>query len=390
MANDWTWWKKAKADPSKIGIGELALHEGEVKHGYYRLPQKDPKKGREPVGIYEVDGVTIGVRSGKPVNGELFDIFTRCCRHPVEYKAYQKALDGGGWDDEPAPMGHNSQAFGEDVDDFDRLDAEYQAALEEINDFMRKPVTTQQQADYIAVLKKRLNDIRRRADQYFEAEKAPIRKMAKDVDDRWRPLREGPEDVGKRLTKHNEPWLKKCAAEEAERQRKAREEADRIRREAEAAERARREAEETARREAEEARRRQEELDRQEEAGEVDEEAADAERARIEQEQAEAEHRARLAAEEAAAEAKRLQDEEAAAALEAKAQKVSAGRTGAKMSLVTVRRAIVDNYSAAAVALVQMRHPDMLAEIDRIAAAQARANIEFAGMRIVETQEARG
>lgn len=389
-SNDWTWWKKAKADPSKIGTGDLVLHEGVVHEGYYRLPEKDPKKGRIPVGFYHVNGILIGVRNGNPISGELWETFSRCCRHPVEYAAYQKALAGGGWDDEPAPVGHNSRALDEDADDFDRLMAEWQAALDEINDFLRKPVTTQEQADYIAVLKKRLNDIRKRADQFFENEKAPIRKMAKDVDEKWRPLREGPEEVGKKLTRHNEPWLKKQAAEEAARLRKAREEAERIRREAEAAERQRREAEERARREAEEARRRQEELDRQEEEGAIDEAAADAERARIEEEAAARQREAEEAARAAEEEARRRQEQADAAALEAKEPKVGAGRTGAKMSLVTVRKAIVEDYAKAAVALVRMKHPDIISEIDRIAAAQARANIPFDGMRIVETQEARG
>ena len=89
------------------------------------------------------------------------------------------------------------------------------------------------------------------------------------------------------------------------------------------------------------------------------------------------------------------QDEEAkAAALKAaqeaeKAAEVknaSAGRTGARVSIRTEKRAKVVDYHAAAKALVDANHKDMLATIDQLAQRAVKAGVPLAGVE-VETVE---
>lgn len=327
----WEWWQRALKDPSKIGSAELPIHPNEYQLGYYRCRRKNGPW--EPVGIYpEETGKVIGVRNGKQVE-DVQELFLWACRHPITYEAYLKALDGGGFDDEPrAPItiGHNSG----DADSFDAISIELAGEIEQIEEFLRKPVETQEQADKVAIWTKRLTDIARRADEHRKIEKQPHLDACRAVDDKWRAPIDKAKEWTAKARDHLKPYLEKLKREEEERQRLEREKA-------EAAARAAAEA---------------------------------AQKAMETGDEQQAEEAARLAA--AAKQAEK----------DAAARKVNAGRTGARVSLRTEKVGVVQDYEKAAIALVKMQHPDFIACINQLAQRAAKAGVPFDGMTI-ETRE---
>ena len=349
----WSWWRKAKADPSKIGTAQLPTHPDSYECGYYRTRSREDGSWEHPVGIYPVGDTIIGVRDGKPVD-DLVNLFSWCCRYPVSYDAYQAALKGGGWSDEP-PRSSNAPDDA-DLSEFERLEREYLAEKEMIDAFLKKPIASQDDADKVAIWKKRITTIRSKAELFHKTEKQPHLDAGRAVDDKWRPLKDEPNEYAKALGDHLKPWLTKLADEEAARQRKAREEAARIQREADEAAAA--------------AQAEQDKADEEAAQGNVD---PDAEKRREE-----AEARAR--------EAQRLADE---AEREAKAKKVTAGRTGARSGLVPHKVGKVNDYEKAALALVKIRHKDMIELIDTLANRAAKAGMPFDGMTIEEEMRVR-
>lgn len=325
IVDRWTWWRNALS-------GEFGpIHDGHPQQGYYRAR----KKGEpwEPVAIFFPDGSdqVVAYRNGKEIDAD--GIWTWCCRNPITYDAYDKAMDGGGFDDEPpAPIGDNSG----DADPFDALRIEYLGEKELAEEFMRSSVTTQAQADKVAIWAKRLTAIKTKAEGLHKVEKQPHLDAGRAVDDKWRDLKTEPDDLAKRLKAHIKPFLQERIRQEEERQRKAREEADK----------ARRAAEEAA------LRARESEADDAEAAREAD----------------------RLAA----------QAKEASAAAEAR--KVNAGRTGARVSMRTEKIGVVTDYAVAAAALVAINHKDLIAVIDQLAQRAAKAGMPFAGMEVREEE----
>lgn len=97
--NLWHWWQEACA--GRLG----PMHEGQPEQGYYRTRFKDGQW--EPVALWFEGGEWKAMRGERMV--EPGDAWNFCRTHPISYEAYQKAIDGAGWDDEPpAPaMGHN-------------------------------------------------------------------------------------------------------------------------------------------------------------------------------------------------------------------------------------------------------------------------------------------
>lgn len=365
-ASPWAWWRAALADPSKIGSPALPIHEGEYQIGYYRTRGKD--KQWQPVGIYPVQGVVVAFRNAEPVSADrMGELFQFCCRYPVSYEAYTAAVNGEGWADEPplVPVGDNSAEA--DADEFTKLNREYLAEKEQAEAFLKKPVTTQDQADMVAVWKKRFTTIRSKAEGLHKVEKQPHLDAGRAVDEKWRGLKEEPDSIAKRLGEHIKAFLQKKQDEELARQRAARAEAERVQREADEKARAARAEQERIQREADEA------------AAHLDvSNTEDAERIQREADEAKAK------AEQEAVEAQRLADE---AERDAEARKVQAGRTGAKSGLRTVKVGKVEDYGKAAAALVAMKHPDIIALIDTLANRAAKAGMAFDGMTVIETQK---
>lgn len=231
----WAWYQAALKDPTKIGTASLPIHPGEYELGYFRVRRKDSQW--EPVGIYpDDDGVVTAWRNGKSV-ADIPALFTWCCRNPISFEAYEKAMAGGGFDDEPARAPGIGDNSGE-ADPFDAIKIELAGEAEQLAAFMKGEVKTQSDADRIGIWAKRMTEIAKRADGLREVEKAPHLAAWRAVDDKWRdPIAEAKGWAAK-AKRHVETFLIAQKREEEARARKAREEAETLRRMAEEATRA--------------------------------------------------------------------------------------------------------------------------------------------------------
>lgn len=327
----WRWWQTALADPSEIGKS-LGVHDGDAQQGYYRTRSKGGPW--EPVAIYypESSDDLVAYRNGQEVRPDA--IWTWCCRNPISYEAYQQAMAGKGFDDEPpAPtVGHNSG----DDDPFEAIRQELSGEAEMAAEFLGSEIKTQADADKAGIWAKRLSDLSKRADNHRVVEKEPHLIASRAVDDKWRdPIAQAKEWAAK-LKKHVEPFLIAQRRAEEVRQRKAREEA------------------EAARRAAAEAARKAQES-----------EGNDAEAAR---------------------ESERLAAQAKQAEQEAEARRVNAGRTGARVSVRVEKVGVVTDYAKAAAALVAMNHKDLIETIDKLAQRAAKAGMPFDGMEVQEQE----
>ncbi|MGO4196887.1 hypothetical protein AB4Z13_16140 [Rhizobium sp. YAF28] len=326
--NVWLWWQNALA--GNIG----PIHDGDPQQGYYRTRFKD--KPWEPVAIWFEDGKWHAMRGDHQVDAS--DIWTWCCRNPISYEAYNKAIEGAGWDDEPETpaIGHNLP-----TDPFEALQVEFAAEREQAEAFMKKPITTQAEADRAAIWSKRLSTIAKKATDLHKVEKQPHLDAGRSVDDKWRALKDEPDAISKKLKRHMDAFLQEEARKERERQAAARAEADRIQHEADAA--------------------------------------------RVAAEQAAAKND-NNAASDAAAEAERLAQQAAAAERDAQARNASAGRTGAKVSLRTFVFAEITDFDALLMALKD--RAEIKEVVETLANRAARSGVELAGMAIRSEQRA--
>ncbi|TBY90461.1 hypothetical protein E0H40_12795 [Rhizobium leguminosarum bv. viciae] len=331
--NIWAWWQNALA--GNIG----PIHDGDPQQGYYRTRFKD--KPWEPVAIWFEGDKWHAMRGDHQVDAS--DIWTWCCRNPITYEAYTKAIEGAGWDDEPeAPaIGHNLPS-----DPFEALKIEFAAEREQAEAFMKKPITTQAEADRAAIWSKRLSTIAKKATDLHKVDKQPHLDAGRNVDNKWRELKEEPDAISKKLKRHMDAFLQEEARKERERQAAARLEADRIQREADAA----RVAAEKA-------------------AAKNDNDAA-----------------AIAAQNNAIAEAERLAQQAAAAERDAQARNASAGRTGAKVSLRTFVFAEITDFDALLMALKD--RAEIKEVVETLANRAARSGVELAGMAIRSEQRA--
>jgi len=308
------------------------IHESDPQQGYYRTRSKG--KPWEPVAIFYPEGSDelVGYRNGREVN-DIYALWTWCCRNPITYDAYDKALHGGGFDDEPkaavAPAGHNSA----DADPMEALRIEYLGEKELAEEFLKSPIKTKNDADKAAIWSKRLADIAKRATDQHKIEKQPALDETRRIDDKWRELKEDPKELSTKLKRHMDEYLREQDRLEQERQRKAREEADRIRREAEAAAAKAKDGDvaTTAR------------------AEQLAQQAADAER-------------------------------------DAQARNAAAGRTGAKVALRTFVSAEITDIDALLIALKD--RPEILELVQSLANRAAKAGRPLPGMKIIEEKRA--
>lgn len=319
--NVWHWWQEALA--GRFG----PIHDSDPQQGYYRTRFKN--KPWEPVAIWFEDGRWNAMRGERAVDAA--EIWTWCCRNPITYEAYTKAIEGGGWDDEPeAPkIGHNLPE-----DPYEALQVEFAAEKEQAETFLKLPIKTQADADRAAVWSKRLATIAKKATDLHKVEKQPALDEGRRIDDKWRALKDDPADLSKRLKRHMDDYLREQQRIELERQQRAQEEANLKRREAD-----------------------------------------------------EAARFASVANDDAAAgEAKRKQEEAAQAERDAQARNASAGRTGAKVSLRTFVYAEITDYQALLIALKD--RPEIREVVESLANRAARSGVELAGMMIRSEQRA--
>lgn len=340
----------AKADPYAFWNEALALGGGrqlnreqskslnvttEPKAGFYRKRNKDGKD--VAVAIWITEGGMVALAGDRPVDPD--EIWTWCCAWPIPHELYEAVTDRDEpWPDD-APVADAVPGHNMPDDPHEAAKIEFAGEKELAEEFLKKPVTTQAQADQAAVWAKKLSDLHGKVDKMFRADKDPIVVAGREVDAKYR-WREEPKALATKLKRAQDDFLREQDRLEQERQRRAREEADRIRREAE------------------EAARKAAESDQQ----------SDRERAA------------------AKAEAERLAAEAAAKEREAQAQKVSAGRTGARTSLRTFVSARIVDYDKALVALKD--HPDMRALVEQLANRAVKAGVPLAGVERVEEKRA--
>jgi hypothetical protein len=333
--NSWEFWNAALSNPSEVGKS-LSVHDGDPHTGFWRV--RTGKQGPfVPVAIWRQNGEWIALRNGETTDAEA--LWTWCCRNPITEEAYYKALDGGGWDDEPAAKtAAKPRGIGDNLpsDPCEALTLEFDGEKELAGEFLKTPITEQAQADRAAVLAKRIAAIAKKATDLHKVEKQPSLDECRRIDDKWRPLKEEPDALSKKLKRHMDDYLREQQRIEQERQRAAAADAERLRSEADEAARAARQSEN-------------------------------------EYEQAKADRLAREAAE---------------AEREAQAKNAAAGRTGAKVSLRTFVSAKVTDYHAAAKALVDMQHKEFLEFIDQLANRAIRADKTLDGVERVESQRA--
>lgn len=338
-----TWYFKAL----ELGKGhrltreqqqELGISENDPQPGFYR---KRSKSGSDiPVAIWPTETGLVALAGDDAA--DPVEIWSWVCSWPISEEVYRDVAENGKpWPDEPpvaeAKIGHNLPD-----DPHEALRLEFEAEKELAEKFLASAITTQDQADQAAVWSKKIAAIAKKATDLHKVEKQPSLDESRRVDDKWRPLKEEPADLSKRLKRHLDTYLLDQQRKERERQEAARREEDRLRREAEEA----------------------------------------ALKAAESDQQSEAE---RVAAKE---QAEKLQQKADAKAKEAEARNSSAGRTGAKVALRTFVRARVTDYEAAAVALLKMNHADLKACIDQLANRAIRAGVELAGVERVEEQRA--
>lgn len=224
VVDRWSWWQAALA--GNIG----PIHDGDPQQGYYRVRRKG--EPWEPVAIWqdETTGAWLAYRGGREADAGA--IWTWVCRNPISHDAYEKAMAGGGFDDEPARapgIGHNAA----EADPFDVLRIEYEGEAEQALEFLKSEVKTQADADRAGIWSKRLSDISKRADGVRVAEKEPHLAASRAVDDRWRNLVADPKELAGKLKRHVETFLIAQKRAEEARARAEAEEAARLRREAE-------------------------------------------------------------------------------------------------------------------------------------------------------------
>lgn len=314
VVNRWAWWQEAL----KGNFGPAS--ESHPEQGYYRTRRKGGQWEAVAIWWDEESGKWLGYRGGQEAR-DVNELWVWSMRYPITADAYDKAMAGGGFDDEPpAPLGHNSG----DADPFEALRIELAGEMDTAADFLKQPVATQAEADKIGIWAKRVGEIAKRAEQQRVVEKEPHLAASRAVDTKWRPVIDDAKDFGAKLKRHVEPFLiaEKRKAEEAA--RKAREEAERQRAAAQAEQ--------------------------------------DAER--------------RAAALQAAQEAEKV----------AEPKNASAGRTGARVSIRTEKRARIVDFDACLAAL--KTHKDLIALVEQLAQRAVKAGVSLAGVEVEEVEKA--
>lgn len=225
--DEFQFWRAALA-------GEpVTINEDAPQSGYYKT--KTRRDGPwVPVAIWTVNGkqvCRVGSEQRDPASVWVF-----CAKNPVPKDAAKQAFETGQWPDMPTDLPASNMP-GDPLEALKMEIADKEAQAEELlaSGAAEKNETAANKARNIQA---KLLDLKKRADEMFEAEKAPIRAQATAVDEKFR-FRDAVKSVADRLRKAYERFAK---AEE-----------DRLRAEAQKKFEAERAAAEAARKAAEEA-----------------------------------------------------------------------------------------------------------------------------------------
>lgn len=225
--DEFQFWRDALA-------GEpVTINEDAPQSGYYKT--KTRRDGPwVPVAIWTVNGkqvCRVGSEQRDPASVWVF-----CAKNPVPKDAAKQAFETGQWPDMPSDLPASNMPS-DPLEALKMEIADKEAQAEELlaSGAAEKNETAANKARNIQA---KLLDLKKRADEMFEAEKAPIRAQATSVDEKFR-FRDAVKSVADRLRKAYERFAK---AEE-----------DRLRAEAQKKFEAERAAAEAARKAAEEA-----------------------------------------------------------------------------------------------------------------------------------------
>ena len=204
MSQPYTYWHNAL-------MGQFGpIHENDPQCGYYRMRLR---RGGEwvPVAIFrEDDGEVIALCKGEMK--DAFEVWTWCCRYPVDYEVYRAvAEEGKPWPEDvmvsgladptakspyppagnPSPttlptIGHNSSGVTEAEGLLEEIEAlKYLSStwLEEIGS-----IATQTDADRAANYAERFGMLETKAEALRTSAKRPILEEGRRIDADWKPV----------------------------------------------------------------------------------------------------------------------------------------------------------------------------------------------------------
>lgn len=227
MADEFQFWRDAVAGKPVI------ITADDPQSGYYKM--RDGRNGAWlPVAIWTHEGRLVArVASEKR---DPLAIWTFCAGNPVKKEDAKHAFETGSWSDMPTDLPASNMPS----DPLEALKAEIADKEAQAEALLASGAAEKNEAgaNKARNIQAKLLDLKKRADEMFEAEKAPIRAQASAIDEKFR-FRDAAKTVADRLRKAYERFAK---AEE-----------DRLRAEAQKKFEAERAAAEVARKAAEEA-----------------------------------------------------------------------------------------------------------------------------------------
>ncbi len=196
------------------------IHENDPQCGYYRMRWR---RGGEwiPVAIFrEDDGEVLALCKGEMK--DAFEVWTWCCRYPVDYEVYRAVAEEGkpwpgdilvGLDDKAAitlspiapTIGHNSSGVTEAEGLLEEIEAlNYLSSnwLEEIG-----TVSSQSDADRAANYAERFGMLENKAEALRTSAKRPILEEGRRIDAEWKPVIAQASDNKAKMKKSLEPYL---------------------------------------------------------------------------------------------------------------------------------------------------------------------------------------
>ena len=210
----YTYWHNAL-------MGQFGpIHENDPQCGYYRMRWR---RGGEwiPVAIFrEDDGEVLALCKGEMK--DAFEVWTWCCRYPVDYEVYRAVAEEGkhwpedvlvGLDDKAAitlspiapTIGHNSSGVTEAEGLLEEIEAlKYLSSnwLEEIG-----TVSSQLDADRAANYAERFGMLETKAEALRTTAKRPILEEGRRIDAEWKPVITKASDNKAKMKKALEPYL---------------------------------------------------------------------------------------------------------------------------------------------------------------------------------------
>lgn len=328
----YAWWRNATEKGERGPI-----HDGHPQPGFYRYRVRETKMWAG-IGIW-IDagsGQTLATMGGKLVDAN--DAWSFGAKNPIKEAAFRHWESTGRFPEDgdarapEIPASDRTVTIGDNSPPvatvFDRFKHDVEAEVEEAKAFLAKPIDTQEAADRAGVWAAKLTKLGNDADGERDVEQRPHLEKVREVNEKWRETIANAKAYGQKLKEHLGAWLKKKRDEETARQAKAQQEAQ----EAAAAL----------------------------QALKASADAADADQA-------------------AALTARVAETSKAA-----QPRAVSAGRTGAKVKLVTVQVLVVTDY-AATLAHYKDR-PEIRTVVEKLAAQDLKASVPVPGA-MLDTQE---